>query len=120
MSEFDAEVKKAERELEQSLVPLVPEDTQTSRGLLDDEFLGDLKMQAQDYGQRLQDAAVKAKDFAGETFAQASDKFRELQSKDPKELIEDAKEYARQKPGQTILISAAVGLVLGFLLKGRR
>lgn len=119
MSEFEAEVKKAERELEQSLVPLVPEQPQEGN-LLDDEFLGDIKMQAQEYGQRLQDAAVKAKDFAGEKFAQAGDKFKELQNKDPKELIEDAKEYARQKPGQTILISAAIGLVLGFLLKGRR
>jgi ElaB/YqjD/DUF883 family membrane-anchored ribosome-binding protein len=116
MSEFEAEVKKAERELEQSLVPLVPEQTSN----LDDEFLGDLKMQAQEYGQRLQDAATKAKDFAGEKFAQAGDKLKELQNKDPKELVEDAKEYARQKPGQTILISAAIGLVLGFLLKGRR
>jgi ElaB/YqjD/DUF883 family membrane-anchored ribosome-binding protein len=116
MSDFEAEVKKAEKELEQGLVPLVPEQTSN----LDDEFLGDLKMQAQEYGQRLQDAATKAKDFAGEKFAQAGDKFKELQNKDPKELVEDAKEYARQKPGQTILISAAIGLVLGFLLKGRR
>ena len=116
MSEFEAEVKKAEKELEQSLVPLVPEQTSN----LDDEFLGDLKMQAQEYGQRLQDAATKAKDFAGEKFALAGDKLKELQNKDPKELVEDAKEYARQKPGQTILISAAIGLVLGFLLKGRR
>ena len=117
MSEFEAEVKKAEKELEQSLVPVVPEG---EGGLLDDEYLGDLKMQAQEYGQRLQDAATKAKDFAGEKFAQAGDKFKELQNKDPKELIEDAKDYARQKPGQTILISAAIGLVIGFLLKGRK
>ena len=111
MSEFEAEVKKAEKELEQSLVPVVPE------GGLDDEFLGDLKMQAQDYGQKLQDAAGKAKVFAEERMAWAGDKFKELQDKDPKELVEDAKEFARQKPGQTILISAAVGLVLGFLLR---
>ena len=77
-------------------------------------------MQAQEYGQKLQDAAAKAKDYAGEAFATAGDKFKELQNKEPKELIEDAKEYARQKPGQTILISAAIGLVLGFLLKGRK
>ncbi len=120
MSEYEAEVKKAERELEQSLVPLVPEQAGGASSLLDDEFLGDLKMQAQEYGQRLQDAATKAKDFAGEKFAQAGDKFKDLQNKDPKELVEDAKEYARQKPGQTILISAAIGLVIGFLLKGRR
>jgi ElaB/YqjD/DUF883 family membrane-anchored ribosome-binding protein len=50
----------------------------------------------------------------------ASDKFKELQGKDPKELVEEAKQYARQKPGQALLISAAVGLVIGFLFKGRR
>jgi len=114
MSEFEAEVKKAERELEQSLVPVTPEET---GGFLDDEFLGDLKMQAQEYGQKFQDAAAKAKDFAGEKFALASDKFKELQNKDPKEIVEDAKEYARQKPGNAILISAAVGLVLGLLFR---
>jgi len=82
-------------------------------------YVSDFKGQAQEYGQKVQDAAMKAKDFANEKFAVASDKFKELQQKDPKELVEDAKEYARQKPGQTILISAAVGLVLGFLLKRR-
>jgi len=117
MSEFEAEVKKAEKELEQSLIPVNPEQVEGQNNFLDDEFLGDLKMQAQEYGQKLQDAAAKAKDFAGEKFAQAGDKFKELQGKDPKELVEDAKEFARQKPGQTILISAAIGMILGFLLK---
>lgn len=116
MSEFDEEVKKAEKELNQSLVPLVPEPDQG----MDDEFLGDIKMQAQEYGQRLQDVAGKAKVYAEEKAAWAGEKFKELQNKDPKELVEDAKEFARQKPGQTILISAAIGLVIGFLLKGRR
>jgi len=118
MSEFDEEVKKAEKELEQGLVPLKTEDEFASTGT--DEFLGELKMQAEEYGQKLQDAAVKAKDYASEKFVQAGDKFKELSNKDPKELVEDAKEFARQKPGQTILISAAVGLVLGLLLRGRR
>lgn len=114
MNEFEAEVKKAEAELEQSLVPIEKEEK------LDDEYLGDWKMQAQEYQQKFQDAASKAKDFANEKFTQASDKFKEISNKDPKELVEDAKEFARQKPGQTILISAAVGLVLGLLIKGRR
>lgn len=117
MSEFEQEVKKAEKELEQSLVPLVPDPNEAR---FDDEFLGDLKMQAQQYGEKLQDAAGKARVFAEEKAAWASDKFKEISNKDPKELVEDAKEFARQKPGQTILISAAIGLVLGFLLKGRR
>ena len=108
MSEFEEEVKKAEKELEQSLVPLDKNE---------DEFLGEIKMQAQDYGQKVQDAAGKAKAFAEERISWAGDKFKEIQNKDPRELVEDAKEYARQKPGQTILISAAIGLVIGMLLR---
>ena len=107
-----AHLKKAEKELEQSLVPL-----NTGEKVTDDEFLGDIKMQAQEYGQKIQDAAVKARDFAEDKFAKAGDKFKELQNKDPKEFVEDAKEFARQKPGQTILIAAAVGVILGLLIK---
>lgn len=111
MTEFESEVKKAEKELEQSLVPVTPE------GARGDEYLGDLRMQAQDYGQRIQDVAGKARVFAEEKMAWAGDKFKEIQDKDPKQLVEDAKEFARQKPGQTILISAAVGLVIGMILR---
>ncbi len=117
MSDFETEVKKAERELEQGLVPT---GEPFSDKVTDDEFLGDIKMQAQEYGQKIQDAAAAAKDYANEKFAVAGDKFKELQGKDPKELVEDAKEFARQKPGQTILISAAIGVVLGLLLRGRK
>ena len=46
MSEFEAEVKKAEKELEQGLIPVTPEQAGENK-FLDDEFLGDLKMQAQ-------------------------------------------------------------------------
>lgn len=84
------------------------------------EYMNDFKGQAQEYGQKFQDAALKAKDFAGEKFTAANEKFKELQNKDPKELVENAKEYARQKPGQSLLIAAAAGLVIGLLLKGRR
>ena len=80
MSEFETEVKKAEQELEQSLVP-VGGAGDGKQGFVDDEFLGDLKMQAQEYGQKVQDAATKARGFAEEKFAQAGDKFKELQNK---------------------------------------
>ncbi len=122
MSEFEAEVKKAEQELEQSLVPVISniEEEASNKSVLNDEFLGELKVQAQEYQQKFQDAALKAKDYASEKFAQAGDKFKEISTKDPKELVEDAKEFARQKPGQTILISAAIGLIIGLLIKGGR
>lgn len=90
------------------------EDTTTN------DYINEFKGQAQEYGRQFQDAALKAKDYAGETFTAASEKFKELQGKDPKELVENAKEFARQKPGQALLISAAAGLVIGLLLKGRR
>lgn len=115
MSEFDNEVEKAERELEQGLMPLEKVEDEN----LNDEYLGDLKMQAQEYGQKIQDAAGKAKDYANEKLTQAGDKFNELKEKDPQELVEGAKDYARKNPGQTILISAAVGLFLGAIF-GRK
>jgi ElaB/YqjD/DUF883 family membrane-anchored ribosome-binding protein len=118
MSEFDQEVEKAKKELEQGLVPAGGDPF--TGAAADDEFLGDIKMHAQEYGQKIQDAATKARDFANEKFSQAGDKFKELSAKEPQELIEDAKEFARQKPGQTIIISAAVGLVLGLLFRGGR
>lgn len=116
MSEFEKEVEKVEKELEQGLMSIEPDADED----LDDEYLGDLKMQAQEYGQKLQDAAEKAKDFANEKMTQAGDKLNELKDKDPKEIVEDAKDYARKNPGQTILISAAVGLVIGMIFRGGR
>ena len=108
MSEFDQEVKKAEQELNQGLVPLEKDLTGSGQ----DEFLGDLRMQAQEYGAKIQDAAAKARDFATE-------KFKDLQGKDPKMILEDAKDYARKEPGKALLITAVAGVVLGFLLKRR-
>lgn len=80
-------------------------------------YVDDFKAQAQEYGQKVQGAALKAKDYASEKYAVANEKFKELQNKDPKELVEEAKEYARKNPGQAILISAAAGLLLGWLIK---
>lgn len=84
------------------------------------DYVSEFKGQAQEYGQKFQDAALKAKDFASEKYAVANEKFQELKNKDPKQLVEEAKDFARQKPGQALLISAAAGLVIGLLLKGGR
>lgn len=100
---------------EQGLIPVSPVNGEDKTNDYMDEF----KAQAEEYGQKIQDAALKAKDYASEKFAVAGEKFKELQDKDPREMVEDAKEFARQKPGQTILISAAVGVVLGLLLRRR-
>lgn len=75
---------------------------------------------AQEYGQKIADAASQAKDYVSDKLSPAVDKFKELQNKDYGQMADDAKEYAKQNPGQAILISAAAGFLLGLLLRGSR
>ena len=79
-----------------------------------------LSQTAQDYGQKISEAATYAKDYVSDKVSVVGDKFKELQNADLGELAENAKEYARQKPGQALLISAAAGLLLGLIIRGRR
>jgi ElaB/YqjD/DUF883 family membrane-anchored ribosome-binding protein len=79
-----------------------------------------LSQTAQDYGQKISDAASNAKDYITDKVSVVGDKFKELQNADLGELAENAKQYARQKPGQALLISAAAGLLLGLIIRGRR
>jgi ElaB/YqjD/DUF883 family membrane-anchored ribosome-binding protein len=75
---------------------------------------------AQEYGQKITDAASQAKDYVSDKLTPAVDKFKELQNKDYGQMADDAKEYAKQNPGQAILISAAAGFLLGLLLRNSR
>jgi len=79
-----------------------------------------LSQTAQDYGQRLSEVATHAKDYVSDKVSVVGDKIKDLQNADLGELAENAKEYARKKPGQALLISAGVGLLLGMILRGRR
>jgi ElaB/YqjD/DUF883 family membrane-anchored ribosome-binding protein len=75
---------------------------------------------AQDYGQKISEAASQAKDYVSEKVSVVGDKIKDLQNADIGELAENAKDYARKNPGQAILISAAAGLLLGLVIRGRR
>ena len=79
-----------------------------------------LSQTAQDYGQRISEAASHARDYVSDKVSVVGDKIKDLQNADLGELAENAKEYARKKPGQALLISAGVGLLLGMILRGRR
>jgi ElaB/YqjD/DUF883 family membrane-anchored ribosome-binding protein len=79
-----------------------------------------LSQTAQDYGQKISEVATQAKDYVADKVSVVGDKFKELQNADLGELAENAKQYARQKPGQALLISAAAGLLLGLIIRGRR
>ena len=75
---------------------------------------------AQEYGGKLSEAASQAKDFVSDKMSVVGDKIKDLQNVDLGELAENAKDYARNNPGQAILISAAAGLLVGLILRGRR
>jgi len=79
-----------------------------------------LAQTAQQYGEKITEAAGQAKEYLGEKITVVGDKFKELQNADLSEVAENAKEYARKNPGQAILISAAAGLLVGLILRGRR
>src|ERR1044071_762170 len=78
-----------------------------------------LSQTAKEYGQKVSDAAIQAKDYVSDKVSVVGEKIKELQNADLGELAENAKEYARQKPGQALLISAAAGLLLGLIIRGR-
>lgn len=80
----------------------------------------DLAHTAQEYGQKISEAASQAKEFVGDKVVVVSDKIKELQDVDLGELAEQAKGYARRNPTQTILIAAVAGLLLGLVIRGRR
>ncbi|HEU4711264.1 MAG TPA: hypothetical protein VFS76_06845 [Pyrinomonadaceae bacterium] len=79
-----------------------------------------LSQTAHDYGQKITEAASHAREYVTDKVSVVGDKLKDLQNADLGELAENAKDYARRKPGQAILISAAAGLILGLLVRGRR
>ena len=79
-----------------------------------------LSQTAQDYGQKISEVATNARDYVTDKVTVVGEKLKDLQNADLGELAENAKEYARKKPGQALLISAAAGLLLGLIIRGRR
>lgn len=79
-----------------------------------------LAQTAQEYGGKITEVASQARDFVTDKVGVVGDKIKELQNADLGEIAENAKDYARKNPGQAILISAAAGLLLGLIIRGRR
>jgi ElaB/YqjD/DUF883 family membrane-anchored ribosome-binding protein len=79
-----------------------------------------LAQTAQEYGEKISDAASQAKDYVTDKVSLVGDKLKDLQNADLGEIAENAKDYARKNPGQAILISAAAGLLVGLIIRGRR
>ncbi|MEP6718675.1 MAG: hypothetical protein ABJB21_06020 [bacterium] len=79
-----------------------------------------LAQTAQEYGEKISGAASQARDYVSDKVTVVGDKLKDLQNADLGEIADNAKDYARKNPGQAILISAAAGLLLGLVIRGRR
>jgi ElaB/YqjD/DUF883 family membrane-anchored ribosome-binding protein len=86
----------------------------------DESKMSELVETTHEYGRKIADAASRAGDYIGDKVGVMGDKIKDLQGKDFSEIADEAKDYARRKPGHAILISAAAGLFLGLLLRGVR
>ena len=72
------------------------------------------------YKDKIMDVVSQAKDYLGDKAGTVGDKIKEFATDDLSGMANKAKDFARQNPGQAILISAGAGLLLGLLVRGRR
>ena len=86
----------------------------------DESKMSEFEQNARECGRKIADAASRAGDYVSDRVNVVGDKIKDLQGKDFSEIAVEAKDYARRKPGQAMLISAAAGLFLGLLLRGVR
>ncbi len=81
---------------------------------------GGIGARAKEYGQTVADAASTAKEFLTDKASVVGDKLSGLRDVDYAEYADQAKNYARQNPGQALLVAAAAGFVIGLLVRGGR
>ena len=82
--------------------------------------MSEMEETAREYGRKIRATAEKAGDYLNEKATIVGEKIKDLHGKDFNQIADEAKDYARRKPGQAILISAAAGLFLGLVLRGVR
>jgi ElaB/YqjD/DUF883 family membrane-anchored ribosome-binding protein len=81
---------------------------------------GGIGSRAKEYGQTVADAASTARDYITDKASVVGDKLSGLKDVDYAEYANQAKDYARQNPGQALLVAAAAGFVIGLLVRGGR
>ena len=81
---------------------------------------GGIGDRAKQYGQTVAGAATTAKDYIADKAGVVGEKIQGLRDVDYAEYANQAKDYARQNPGQALLVAAAAGFVIGLLVRGGR
>jgi ElaB/YqjD/DUF883 family membrane-anchored ribosome-binding protein len=82
--------------------------------------VGGLTETAHEYKDKIADVVSQAKDYLGDKVSTVGGRIKEFASDDLSGMANKAKDFARQNPGQAILVSAAAGLILGLIVRGRR
>jgi ElaB/YqjD/DUF883 family membrane-anchored ribosome-binding protein len=82
--------------------------------------VGGLTDTAHEYTDKISDVVSQAKDYLGDKANIVGEKIKGFATDDLSGLALKAKDFARQKPGQAILVSAAAGVLLGLIIRGRR
>jgi hypothetical protein len=106
----------------------VVKDTVTElQGQLDDQgrqqkdrVVGTLSSFGDDLGQMAEGRSGLAADLAQETARRAQDLSRQLESREPRELLDDVRRFARERPGAFLLGALAAGVVVGRLVRGTK
>lgn len=94
------------------------ETTASSEGV--SKTAGGLTQTAHEYTDKISEVVTQAKDYLGDKATAVGGKIKEFATDDLSGMAEKAKDFARQNPGQAILFSAAAGVILGLLVRGRR
>ena len=81
---------------------------------------GGIADRAKQYGQSVADAASTAREYITDKAGVVGEKIQGLREVDYAEYANQAKDYARQNPGQALLVAAAAGFVIGLLVRGGR
>jgi ElaB/YqjD/DUF883 family membrane-anchored ribosome-binding protein len=116
----DAKAADAAREAMDAAKEKLEEGVQAAKERLGD-VARDVEQRYQKVAAEMRKEAERATEKARERVDEAMDGLREGYTKVRKEVVEyndDFNDYVRDNPGKAVLIAAAVGFILGLLLRG--
>ena len=121
------EAKQVASEAAQQARGVVDDAVTQVRGQLDDQsrtqkdrLSGTLGTFGEDLDQMAGSASGLAADLVREASQRATALSRHLDTREPRELLDDVRRFARQRPGTFLLGALAAGVVVGRLVRGTK
>jgi F0F1-type ATP synthase membrane subunit b/b' len=121
------EVQSVAAEAGQQVRSVVDDAMQQAKGQLDDQsrqqkdrLAGTLATFGDDLSRMSETGSGLVADVAAEVGDRARSLSRQLDQREPSELMDDVRRFARQRPGTFLLGAVAAGVVVGRLLRGAK